>query len=1135
LHGLLIQPGQRKRARLFHDPTLIGHTSGPISLTDTENTSHDQRQSPPRSQYEVVRDGGFEHLEHTDEDYQRATQKHRLHTATTHHNLAAESGIVDKIECNNFMCHKRLVVELGPLINFIVGENGSGKSAVLTAITLCLGGKASSTNRGGSLKSFIKEGCDQSILSVKLRNIGLGAFQPYIYGDSITVERHFSKAGASGFKLRNSLGKVVSTKKSDVDDISEWFCLQMDNPLNVLSQDNARQFLNSSTPAQKYKFFVEGVQLQQLDNDYKMVMDLSEELEDKLCEVVDVANAAEIAFNAAQKLRETVTKNVEMREQARQYIRQLAWAKVVDKERVLLECEEKLSSIDNHIRETDNSIADKSHQVEAAEQQVNIAQQALHELSLVGVNFDDHVAQAENEYREAKSELQRIHTDHRNIHDSWKRTADEVRNIEVKIKEEQRRLDEASGATRAQKEKELVEARQAEKNALDERSKIRDRISSLEDLKKQTRKSLDSLTTGEVRRIGAEISRTHRQMKTLDRDVGSVWDGFPKGMEQLVANIEVDTSFREKPIGPLGVYIRLTKPEWSDLIEAHLGETLNAFIVTSLADQKRLANLAARLKVPCHIMIGNHHAIELRNEPDMSLDTILRVCQFDSDTVCNQLIINNFIDQTLLTEDRDQALDILTKNGDLSLAITYKNSRRLEAINIKTNHSRGFNIKPMARVGGNHPRMKTDVESRSRAERERARMLSHQLRLLESEQEGLKQVLSRIESDIDVARADERRFDQRFSEAQLLTIGIQGQLDDLQGANGRLNALIDQLNTRQTAAADEGTQFGFMEVHRSGLSAKVEQLKARLAEVRRKRDEFVQKVQNAEIKVKRYDDARKIALAEKYGAIEGREGVLRDKIQCEEERHRCANEVQQLMVEAIRCSSQRIDISEQDTVHSIERRYQAIESQLNQRERSQGATDEQINERAERAKVILDEHRRTESVIKRELDEIKLSLSQRLEKWRTFQRQITARTRVQFSYLLSERRYRGDILFDHPARRLALAVEPDESKSRPGGRNTRTLSGGEKSFSSICMLLAIWEAMGSPIRCLDEFDVFMDNVNRAISTNMLIEAARQSVSRQYILITPNAIEGRAQLDHDVKLIRLTDPRQQTIPDMVGHS
>lgn len=34
-----------------------------------------------------------------------------------------------------------------------------------------------------------------------------------------------------------------------------------------------------------------------------------------------------------------------------------------------------------------------------------------------------------------------------------------------------------------------------------------------------------------------------------------------------------------------------------------------------------------------------------------------------------------------------------------------------------------------------------------------------------------------------------------------------------------------------------------------------------------------------------------------------------------------------------------------------------------------------------------------------------------------------------------------------------------------------------------------------------------------------ITAARRSVSRQYIMITPNAIEGRATLDKDVKIIR----------------
>lgn len=107
---------------------------------------------------------------------------------------------------------------------------------------------------------------------------------------------------------------------------------------------------------------------------------------------------------------------------------------------------------------------------------------------------------------------------------------------------------------------------------------------------------------------------------------------------------------------------------------------------------------------------------------------------------------------------------------------------------------------------------------------------------------------------------------------------------------------------------------------------------------------------------------------------------------------------------------------------------------------------------------------------------------------------------------------------------LDIKVEPDLSKVSDAGREAKTLSGGEKSFSTICLLLSIWEAMGSPIRCLDEFDVFMDSVNRATSMTMMIQAARRSVGRQYILITPQSMQN-VQLGDDVKIHRMSDPER----------
>lgn len=55
-------------------------------------------------------------------------------------------------------------------------------------------------------------------------------------------------------------------------------------------------------------------------------------------------------------------------------------------------------------------------------------------------------------------------------------------------------------------------------------------------------------------------------------------------------------------------------------------------------------------------------------------------------------------------------------------------------------------------------------------------------------------------------------------------------------------------------------------------------------------------------------------------------------------------------------------------------------------------------------------------------------------------------------------------------------------------KDPKALSGGEKSFATICLLLSLWEAIGCPIRCLDEFDVFMDAVNRKVSMKMIVRS-----------------------------------------------
>jgi chromosome segregation ATPase len=133
-------------------------------------------------------------------------------------------------------------------------SNAGGKSAVLTAITIALGGKANFTGRGSGLKSFIREGqrsrfqpiaitADSNIfvlsiseVTVTLKNDGDDAYKPGIFGKRIIITRRFTAQGTSSYKILSDKKALVSNKKADLDDICDHMSIQVENPLNVLTQ-----------------------------------------------------------------------------------------------------------------------------------------------------------------------------------------------------------------------------------------------------------------------------------------------------------------------------------------------------------------------------------------------------------------------------------------------------------------------------------------------------------------------------------------------------------------------------------------------------------------------------------------------------------------------------------------------------------------------------------------------------------------------------------------------------------------------------------------------------------------------------------------------------------------------------------
>ncbi|KAK4099924.1 P-loop containing nucleoside triphosphate hydrolase protein [Parathielavia hyrcaniae] len=1030
------RPEPRKRARLSnvdHDKSERSSMRDFTPLDDNQNeaAAPASPSTPPKTQYELMRDNNFEHLRNEALDDQRATQRLRFRPNLLGQSAIAENGIIESVTCINFMCHIRLHCELGPLLNFIVGENGSGKSAILTAITLCLGGKASSTNRGGSLKSFVKEGCERAVLMVKIKNRGQDAYKPDTFGESVIVERHFSKTGSSGFRVKTALGQVYSIKKQEVDDLVEYYALQVDNPLNILSQDNARQFLNSSTKTQKYKFFIEGVQLQQLDNDYRLISESLEQMEAKVPDQQDRVKHAKVAMDRAQRLMDEVEGNRQIRHKLRVLRHQLVWSQVELNEGELRKREKELAEAEIRLVEAQREAQEKDQALQLANEKAERAEEAL---------------QVANE---------------------------NIKRLETEIQENKER------------EPELANRADDSKKALE---KIDD----------------------ELRVKQNEINDVESRMKRLQEDRGSIWDAYEA---------------------------KLLKPEWSSILEKTFGTSLNAFLVTSKRDESLLRRMMNELNVrSCPVFICTPHALNISGkEPDPEYDTILRVLKIDNQMVRDQLIINHMIEQIILIPERVRAQQVMFDGApprNVKACLAFHDRKRGEGLRLAMNNG-NISTSPIQPNPNLKLRMKTDSDSQLALLRESLQQISAEYKGVVAEKRRLQQDSQRCQIAVTQCKKDRNALETNLRNVRADLNVIQEQLDEFENNDyGRLEGLKANLEELKRELNHHGMQYGMLGAKKQDKNKEVEEARKKAKDQKAEMKDYEQRLSKAESKLKQARELRHICLIEKNDIIARIEDCSGQKDKAERRRAKQDDHLKNVVMEAANKATDNVRayVPETETYESLEKQYNTLYARVKSIENKRGMNDQQVHDHFQEVREmyqqVVDDLESIMTVNTRLRD----SLAVRLEKWRKFQRYISSQSRANFIYLLSERGFRGKLILDHERKSLDLQVEPDKTEKRAAGRSTKTLSGGEKSFSSICLLLAIWEAMGSPLRCLDEFDVFMDNVNRAISTNMLITAARRSVNRQYIFITPNAIEGRTTLDKDVKIIRLTDPRQRTLAD-----
>ncbi|KAJ3561666.1 hypothetical protein NP233_g10057 [Leucocoprinus birnbaumii] len=983
----------------------------------------------------------------------------------------AESGIIEKVELFQFMCHQRLTFSFGPQINFIIGHNGSGKSAVLSAITIALGGKTISTGRGNGLKSFIREGQSSAEVSIQLKNKGDEAYRHKDFGDSIIINRKFSAEGSSTWKIKNKDGKVISTKREELSKICDHMNLQVDNPMTVLTQDASRVFLASSNPSERYNFFLKGTQLQQLSEEYNVTLENIRSTQKVLEQKKDAVPDLKAAVREAKQRYEEANKAREQKTRRDNIKKELAWAHVKTKEmeykkkmdvdefdeisREFTEREEELNELGN-VNELEKKKQDLQAQLKAGKTQLS---------GLV------------REINSMNSQMQ-----------SHKRT---VAEYTQKIEEENQRAAKNTQAKRDQIQERLA---RAQAQAAEHESKMKSVGPQRAELE-QKKADVDK----EIRDLEAKGEDMRRQITFQEGLINNCAKAekdnlLPYGINirGVVDQIKQMRWYGKQPLGPLGAYVKAKDPRtWGELLRSQLGQLLCSFAITDARDRAQLKDLLVKSR-------NNHVQITISStelfdfsegEPPSEYLTILRALDISNELVTRILVNMASIESRVLANSRAEAQRSLEKLPRGGQAYT------LDGFTVRV-FPDGVSSAPLDLRKSNDSSnlMLTGRDTADEIRRARQAIDSCKQQLqeftptwerLKSESQGYANQLNKLSQ----TEVDERN---RFRSAQAHCQALTRELNEQTSAN------VGGLEAAKKSAEEEieniKSQFEPLMLEKNTVDTKNQGFLAQIDAIKTKISDFA----DTRNKVQREIEALTEKRLKAQGAFQHYEKKLNEingNIGAEEK------SAETIEAEYNDWRNQALEYCEGES---------SLEGAIKAQEKKQHASVEELEERLTKAMDQLDAATSGIRAMHNLNKRLERSLIKRYSRWHHFRRHIALRTKVVFQYHLSQRGYFGKLLFDHENGHLVLKVQTDDQASQAAGDKEKDPP--------------LWESIGCPIRCLDEFDVFMDAVNRRISMKMMIETANSSNQKQYILITPLDMSN-VSFGPTVRVHKMNDPQR----------
>ncbi|KAF0683113.1 Aste57867_24801 [Aphanomyces stellatus] len=465
-------------------------------------------------------------------------------------------GSVYRVRLHNFLTYSDAELFPGPRLNLVIGPNGTGKSSIVCALCVGLGGATKVLGRADKMGDFVQHEKESGFTEIEL----------FFKNKNLVIRRTIYRDHRSTWHVN---GKDASQNK--VKEVLSKAKIQIDNLCQFLPQDKVGDFSRMS-PTQLLRATQAAIGNGELAEQQDEIMKMEKEnstsgrtleatrsrLETKRSE--NAQRQRDVERIREQEARRTELANLE---------KKLMWVQFEDQKRQVVELKDRKNELKDRLQKAKSVQFDPLEKLLDEQKEAmstiraskkNIAQEKISiEKSLANIKL--RVDHAEREESETQAELQTLRDRHRQMRDKLERELQK----EHQLSEEYSQLPDESGLR--QEMEELNQNSQQYDTQLFELTQIREN-------NKQSYTHLNN----EIKKIDAQQAKLDNEQlqkqKVLQRR-----DGDCMRAHEWVKNNP--TKFRRKVWGPVALEIQVKEK----LHAKYLEDTLQNWVLTTFVTE----------------------------------------------------------------------------------------------------------------------------------------------------------------------------------------------------------------------------------------------------------------------------------------------------------------------------------------------------------------------------------------------------------------------------------------------------------------------------------------------------------------------------------------------------------------------